>query len=696
MRRWLVLLALLAGSSALADVTLEGRTLKSENGGRVLWQKEFPAVMGDLTQPLNFEGRSYIGVGPAVYAYAPDGTFVGRADLPALSTSLDSGGGTLGVSTQGDGYTERFTLGDPESNLNIPLQERAVMPPDPAVTGWLARVADAFPEAALPRAVRDFPANPFLALREAERLNHAGDRYAALSEVRRALRGQVPFPAWTALAVRLDRAGFPAAADLALEHAKRDAATRGIDPEVPVSREALLAYGNPSGYIGTLLAQNRLGRAEVWMNFLRELYPRFEGHSALYARYADLLQAQGRVGEAEEWRQFDRSLRGGTLYNLGSDDTSAVRDVARLATLALCVALLAAFLTLAARAWRQQGEDTKSYGGRLRSVWQRPMTRARLGILSYASLSERLTLTMLCVALLAALGGWQWANSTGEGLRAPALNIGTYGGGWYNAHLDDLDLRVTPDTALLSGLAAQLDGDDTAAREAYAGAGQDACALNNLGVIAQNRDDQPQALELYRAALAARPDLSAAAYNLGLDQHTPSTTFQRTYRRSQPRLCYPDRRNMARAVSGDLSVTLRRDLTNPLGFLGQKNQRMGWVMLLALALLLGLVFLLLVPRAASSARLGRPPLYRLLAVLFPGTSLIGNAWGGMLLLAWAATVAALLPLSGVVKFPLLPSPQQPSLRNTLLLGLLLTYGLNLLAFSLIEARVFRRRGELKE
>ena len=71
--------------------------------------------------------------------------------------------------------------------------------------------------------------------------------------------------------------------------------------------------------LGTLLDQGRLGRAEVWMRYLRDLHPRFEGSLALYTRYAALLDAQGRGGEAEEWRQFTRELRAGTLYNLGPD-----------------------------------------------------------------------------------------------------------------------------------------------------------------------------------------------------------------------------------------------------------------------------------------------------------------------------------------------------------------------------------------
>ncbi|WP_291424356.1 hypothetical protein [Deinococcus sp.] len=694
-----LILGLLGLGTARADLNLSGRTLQWESGNAAVWQREFPASMGPLTEPLAVGTTTYLGVGPVVYAFGPAGNLLGRADLPGQSTSLDSVSGVVAVSTQGHGYTERFTLAAPQNNLSLPVVERAVMPPDSQITGWLAGVADSVPAPQLSQAARDFPDNPFVALREAEQLNKAGDHARALSAVRHTLGSRLPFTAWTQLAARLDRAGYPAAANLALERATRDAAARGIDPEIPVSRAALRAYGDPVGYAATLIQQGHLARADAWMNFLRGLYPRFEGHSDLYRRYAALLDAQGRSGEAEGWRQFGASLRAGSLYNLGPDDTQTVRDAARLATLALLLGLLAAYLTLAARAWKAQGEDTRPYGGRWASVLKRPLTRARLGVLSYASLPERLTLVILGAALLTALVGWQWANQTGRGLQAPALNMGTYGGGWYSAHIDDLNLRPGPDTAILNGLAAQLGGDDTTARDSYTAAGPDACALNNLGVVSQNREDQPQALELYRQALTLEPDSSAASYNLGLDQRTPDTLFQQQYRWGEPRLCYPNRRNLARMVSGDLSVTLRRDLSDPLGFLRRDPQqsnpagsvRMGWAVLGTITLLAALAFLLLVPRAAGSRRLGRPALYRLLAFLFPGSALLGNPWGGVLLLTWAATVSLLAPLTHLLRFDFLPQPQQPAVRNVLALLLITCYAINTLGLFLIEANTFRQR-----
>ena len=692
-----VLLGLLVlASPAGAELSVQRQTLRYEEGGRVVWQRTFPAALGDLTGPVMLGDNSYVGVGPVVYAFSDQGKVLGRADLPGQVSALDNSGRAIRVTVRTGGSTERFTLSDPADGP-LAAQERVVMPPDPQVTRWLSRFSASLPASDLPAAAEQFPQNPFIALRLAQQAGRHGDEYEALSAVRRALGSTLPFPAWTELAAQLDSAGFPAAANLALDRAKRDAASRGVDPAIPVSRAALSAYGNPSGYVGTLLDQNRLARADVWMNFLRELYPRFEGGDALYLRYADILDAQGRIGEAEEWRQFTRSLRSGTLYNLGPQDTLRLRDAARLMTFALALSLLAAMLTLTARAWPAQTADLQALGGRWRS-WRRPLDRLRLGALSYAPFSERLLLLTLCAAMFVSLGGWQWANQTGRALQTPALNTGTYGGGWGStqlgrAGLDTLGQRPTPATYLLAGLTAQLDGNVSEARTLYTRAGQDACALNNLGVIAQSRDDTAQARRLYQQALSLQPDLNAAAYNLGRNPVTPETAFQRSYRPGQPRLCYPDRRTLAQAVGNDLTTVLRQSVTDPLGFLTGRHApgRLNWAMLATLVLLAVLTLLLLIPRADQNRRQGRPVLFRVLATLLPGTGLLGNAWGGVLLVAWAAVVVALVSQGRVLNMLALPTLPAPLARNSLWLALAALYALNLLVTVLNEIAYARRQ-----
>lgn len=688
--------ALLAGltltallGTAGATTTLEGRVLRHEGAGGT-WQRTLPDALGPLSGPLEVGNLVLLGAGPAVYALGAGGVVTGRADLPGIVSSLDAGGDVVTASTLLGGVTERFTL---NVNLNaqgggLSVQERVALPPDPVVTGWLASVADQVPPATLADAARLDPLNPFLTLRLAQA---QADPYEALSLVRRTLGGTLPFPAWVQLAARLDGAGFPSAADLALTQAQADASARGVDPEIAVSRAALGAFGNPSGYVGALLAQGRVDRAGVWMTYLRQLHPRFEGGGALYERYARTLDAQGREGEAAEWRQFARSLRPGTLYNLGLEGLGAVRDAARLASLALGLSLLAALLTLAVRAFPAQADDTRDLGGRYRSWLRRPLARARRVFVAYASPSERLTVTLLALALLGTLGGVQWANLSGAALRSPVLSSGTYGGGWWNAQLETLTLRPGPDAALLTALGAQLDGEDTRARNLYGALG-DACVRNNLGVIARTRGDEPQARDLFRSALAAQPDLMAAAFNLGLKPASPEAAFQQRLRPGQPRLCYPDQRRLTRAVTGDLSVTLRAGLRAPLALLDPSaggSARLGLALLGVSGLGALLLLSLLLPRTPLPAARSRPAGFRVLGLLLPGAALLDSPWGGVLLGAWGAVVAALLPLSGLVVFANLPLV---GAQAALLGALGGTYALNTLAFVLAEIRHARSAG----
>jgi len=685
------LTALLIGTAG-ATTTLEGRTLRHEGAGGT-WQRTLPDALGPLSGPLEVGNLVLLGAGPAVYALGAGGVVTGRADLPGIVSTLDAGGDVVTASTLLGGVTERFTL---NVNLNaqgggLTVQERVALPPDPVVTGWLASVADQVPPATLADAARLDPLNPFLTLRLAQA---QADPYEALSLVRRTLGGTLPFPAWVQLAARLDGAGFPSAADLALTQAQADASARGVDPEIAVSRAALGAFGNPSGYVGALLAQGRVDRAGVWMTYLRQLHPRFEGGGALYERYARTLDAQGREGEAAEWRQFARSLRPGTLYNLGLEGLGAVRDAARLASLALGLSLLAALLNLAVRAFPAQAEDTRDLGGRYRSWLRRPLARARRVFVAYASPSERLTVTLLALALLGTLGGVQWANLSGAALRSPILSSGTYGGGWWNAQLETLTLRPGPDAALLTALGAQLDGDDTRARGLYTGA--DACMRNNLGVIARTRGDEPQARDLFRSALATQPDLMAAAFNLGLKPASPEAAFQQRLRPGQPRLCYPDQRRLTRAVTGDLSVTLGAGLRSPLALLDPSaggSARLGLALLGVSGLGALLLLSLLLPRTPLPAARSRPAGFRVLGLLLPGASLLDSPWGGVLLGAWGAVVAALLPLSGLVVFANLPLA---GAQAALLGALGVTYALNTLAFVLAEVRHARRAGRERQ
>ena len=681
----LLLLCALLGVSAQAAAVLDGRRLSFEQGGQILATQQFPEALGDLTGPVSQGNATWLGIGPALYRFDEKGVATARLDFPDMISSLDSSGGVLRVTAGPSAAQDSYSV------VGNQIQERVVFVPDIRVTGWLARAADAVPESELAQAAAADPTNPFVALRLARQARQQGDLFTALSQTQRAASIPLPFAASVQLAARMEAVGSPSAANLLLSRAARDFAARGYDPALPISREALSAYGDPLGELGVLLSGNRLERAEVWIRYLRQTTPRFEGGPQLYERYAALLDTQGRSGEAEEWRAFSRSLSAGTLYNLGPNALLTLRDAARLCAAALLISVLAAGLTLMARAWRVQGKDTAALGGRHLSVLRHPLSRLRRSTLAYAGLGEKLVLLSLLAGLLVSLSAWTWAAQTQARLQAPALNMGTYGGAWFYGGLDELNLRPGRDTALLRGLAAQLDGDDTAARRLYETDPVSACAQNNLGTLAQQRGDTAQARELWRASLSAVPESLAPAYNLGLEPAAPEAAFQREFR-STPRLCYPDQRVRVSAISGSLAAQLQRLALSPWDALVGTPTGLAaplqwlWAALLLLACLLSVVWLL-TPAPPSARVMGRPLLFRLLALLLPGTALLDGAWGAVLLLTWAAALVSALQSAGRLALPYLPGVPEVVWFT----ALIVVYSLNTLGLGLEEIRAARLR-----
>ena len=690
-----VLLLLSLAAPAAADAALDAETERTlsyqDDAGRAVWSRSFPAALGPLSGPVTQDGLVWLAVGPELYAYTPAGEQRMRLDFPAEVSSLDAGGGTLQVTAGFGSVRQTFTVGD------MQIQGRVVLPPDPEVSSWLARAAAAVPQAELQAAARQDPSNPFLDVRLARLADLEGDRYGAITAARRAVTAEVPFAASVMLAGELETAGYPAAADLALNRAARDWAARGYDPALVVSQEALQAYGNPLGELNLLLTQNKLRRAEAWIRYLRLTSPRFEGYPATYARYARVLDAQDRGGEADEWRQFSRGLSTGTLYNLGPGSLLILQGAAQLLALALTLSILAALLGYAVHYWAVQGAELAPLGGRWRSWLLHPLSRARRITLAYAGFGEKLVLVSLLLGLLLSLSAWVWTGRVNGRLLDPSLSAGTYGGAWFYDSVDRLALSGSPaDIALIRGLAAQLDGDTAAARQTYASAGTapGACILNNLGVLSALGGDSAQARSSYRQALAQDPGQLPASYNLGLRPQSAETGFQESFRAQAPRLCYPDQQALIQALDtppGSSALGLLRDPWNALTSLPTGLPRPLQWLWVGVLLLLGLASLLwlLVPRLPAGQTAGRPLLYRLTALLLPGSALLDGAWGSVLLLGWALTLAVLAGRLRLISANALLGGAGPGLWTSLIVVLAVIYALNILVFVLEELRSAR-------
>lgn len=690
------------------QVTLDGRTLSGREGDAVRWSRAFPPSRGPLGGPVLVGDLTWLAVGPQLYAFAADGSVARRLDLPADAAALDPSSGELRVTVAYGAVTETFTVEDDG------LRERAVFPPLESTTGSLERAArEDLPfdplrpggggddRALLAERVRSDPTNPFshafLAIAE----RRAGRPAEAAAAVEAALAVPAPFFVSVRLARFFDAAGLAAAADRALGSARLSYAALGYDPALPVSRSALRAYGDPLGYTRELFAQNKTRRAEAWLAYLRDTSPRFEGYRGVYGDYVRLLEAQDRGGEAYGWRAFSRELDRGSLYDLGPDALLAVRDVARLAALALLVALAGAALALSARAWPQQTRDLAPLGGRWRAWARHPLSRVRRLLIAYWGFGEKLVVVGLLVGLLVALSAWTWSARTHAREGAEVLNFGTLGGAWFYDGLETLGLELgSPDARLLRGLAAQLDGDVRAAREQYGDADRDPCATNNLGVLLSEGGDPVGARAQYRLALTLDPTLPAPAYNLGLDVGSFETSFQRQFR-SGPRLCYPSLRRIDGAVDGllggDLAEAARDPWTALTRFPSGLPRPVQWLWAGALLFATGLsVLWLFVPRVREARAARTPWRFRALSALLPGVAFLDVAWGLVLLLSWSVGIVGVLGAAGVLRFPFLVDLRAPGISAIPVALLIGCYAVNTLLLVLAALTRPRRRGPGRE
>lgn len=652
------------------DIRLQGRELVGSLHGETIWTFPLPPELGVLRGPLRQGEVTYVGIGPAVLAFDMGGNVLARYDLSAPVLTLDGSGGLIRATVAGDDYRETFTLIPPENGGGT--RERVVFAPEPAVTLWTVQAADLVPASEVSNRWQQNDLNPFLGLRAAGQARAAGQPEQEAKALQRLMNAPQPFPVWVKLAARLEAAGYPQQAELALERARADAAARGYDPAIRVDRTALAAYGNPTGYVSTLLDQGRLTRAEVWLRHLRALHPRMEGGETLYLRFAGELDKQGRAGEAAEWRRFVDSLRVGTLYHGGATGLRALSHASGLLAFSLALSLVLAVWATARRARSAQQADLLALRSRKRSWRSAPVQHLRYSVLSYVGAGERLVLLGLSLSLVLSLSGGLWASRTAQLLAAPALNIGTYGGAWSESGLARLPLRSGPDAALLRGLSVQLSGDLSRARVSYQAAHSLGCARNNLGTISALRSDQPSADAFFRSALSVQPDLGAAAYNLKFPVLTLGSDFQALYRGGEPRLCYPDDRSLIRALGGSVGDLWRaqwaqaglqlREITS----LAARGKLHPWALLwLAEAVAVAAIVLTLlpvrVPRKQSTPRpvaskvsadtlhsssplpLPSPsPERDLLAWLLPGSGLLEWVWGGVLLLVFVAAALAWL------------------------------------------------------
>lgn|GEM_PF-1786498 len=655
------------------EVKVEQNRLLGQRGGATVWALELPESAAPIPQPVLFGNTAWVAWGPILRGVRLEtGRVVRSLYLPARIVGLEP-------SDEGVALEVAYPSADPKTGQDIKqrfsvrngvLEGRAVYLPTLEETGALEKLATGglgfnplTPEtnleagAMLERRLKSDPLNPFLHLYLGRALQREGLVGAALEQYRASLTPSVPFFVSIRLARLLDGFGYADLADRALSAARSNWTALGYSPELPVSSVVLRTYGNPLNYALELDRAGANLRRDTWFRFLRDLAPRFEGFETVYNRYADALSAQGREGEALEWRAFASQLNRGSLYSLGPVALDRVRDVARLSILTLLLALFLVLLSLGLRYSRQQRQALSKLGGLLRAWWLHPLSRLRHAAFSYYTFSEKLVLLTLLVAVGVGLSALGWAVRTQSRAADPALNLGTLGGPWFYARLERLSPDPnTPETALLEGLATQLDGDSSAARARYAQTTQPLAALeNNLGILEAARGDFPAAQQHYRSALSLEPGQAAATANLRL----VDTAGQVPAQLEPPRLAYPGTIQIYRAVGGTWSQDLATLFTRPWEALIGLPLRLSpltlnvLVVLYLLSLAITLLWML-IPRPRAAGLPPRPWAFRVLSVLVPGLGLVDEVWGVLLLLPWCGVLLFALSKVLILDFPALP------------------------------------------
>lgn len=690
---------------------LNGASLQGVREGAVVWNISLPTAT--KVPPPVVEGTT---VWLATYSLLRqidinNGIVLRRFDLPADILSVERIDNELQVEVQyPEGAREQLNIILPVARL----ESRIVYPPNRQVTGVLERMATTGLEfnpkkpknlsKALgiweTRWIQD-PTNPFIALFLGRTQLLMGQDLAAQTAFRQALQTKAPFFVYIRMAVLLEGWGLPQLSDQALELARRSWAELGYDPALPVSRAALSAYGGTLNMLQELIEQRRYIRADAWIRFLRDIAPRFQGYNSFYRQYAKLLEDQGRMGEASDWRNFERTLAQGSFYTLGPEALLIFRDAARFAVSSLLLVLLLSVLSMYIRYWGAQARDLRSVGGRYAGWLQNPLLRLRHVMLSYCTISEKLVLITLGMAILIGLSLWSWSARTQNYAQHPALNMGTYGGAWFYQAWSHLGSEITsPERAFVRGLAAQLDRDTDTARTSYQEANQIAATFNNLGVLESETNNPARAQEDYRKALSLDSSLLAPAYNLKLNPSGFEVNFQNSYRDGDLRLSYPSLQTVYRAISNPYTQDLGQLWSQPWFYLmnvptGLKVwQQAAWVLVLLMTLAIQTLWLL-VPRPDSAKLPPRPWLYRTVAVLVPGLGIIDEVWGLLIIVPWAGLMIALLGQGfgwqyGQFFVPIALGWSQ----NPLFWVLIALYLLNILALILEEVSFVRKQYRL--
>jgi tetratricopeptide (TPR) repeat protein len=641
-------------------LTVKGDGLEASLNGVAVWTLRLHPKTGVKLEPAVIGRDIFVPDGASVMQLEADkGTVIQRFVVSGLVSSLETRGTdvrvNVGIPNGASPLMESFTLRRTAGQPNFALLERPVYQPNSILLETFEGFATAasqgdqlkpsFPEVSqtvnAKFAAQD-PTNPFYKIFEGaafKALNKTSEAQAAFSL---ASNITVPFFVYireAAVFVRLKEWDF---AEQALRFARAAYGNAGYDPAIPVSSQALEAYGNPLGVARELFKDQNIQRGTVWMAFLRDTMPRFNQSETVFLELANYLETQS-AGAGDPWRAMQKQIAQGTPYTFG---VSRIVIFSLGTLLALIGAFVALWLVLAAKYAPQQSKDLKSVGGAMGAWGRAPLLRLRHSLSAYLTLTEKIVLVTLLALMLGALGTWTWSTRALETLRHPAFNLGTLGGvTFWNA------FATKPTSSgfdAIRGLASLLDGDKTRATQNLDSAGSNPMALNNLGVLALDRGDNAQANQKFQAALQLQPAMLEAGFN---SRANTSSSYRLDFHKvvfgDSPMLAFPEPKDIVDASQGKLETEFVRMVSDPWGYLinlpfGLPSWAMMAVAVLILVILILNLLSLLIPRIRNAKDAPRNVVYHFLALLVPGSGLADEVWGIILLVPWALAGSLLL------------------------------------------------------
>jgi hypothetical protein len=623
------------------EVDEEGVTLL-EADGTPRWRFERPTGSGGTRDALLHGGRVWIAHGHTLFEVLPErGHVVRRTPLsgPIASIAAEgeavravvtvyAGGGTLSVEhLVADGVAEPMALFDPLSPL----------------FGWWAREAEVADPGAL---VLSDPTNPYLHLRIAAAAATSGERD---EHVDLALETATTFFDLAAMARAFVALEAFDAADEAMRRALLDFSARGYDPGLLTDPVVHERYGFPLRPLRLAVDRSDLRAASFWAPWLLATSGRELGSAGMTLRgYADLLSAAGEREGAAYWRE--------QAGRYGPSDARAVFGESALglgrggwyAATSLLVATLLLHLTLLAKYWRAQGlvlRQARESGTRVRS-W------ARLRVLRYYDLTERLVLILLLAAAFSVAALAVWSAAGDVALRAASAG-----------HLEAPFVRPVFDAAATGAAGPEGDPWRLALVEGYR---------------AERRGERTAAFDLLElAARRGDPEAIRALDTLA----------------GGGRIEAPSRLALREAATGTWTSAIGRAFVDPYGLRGDgvavpRVPAWTWPLIVTLFLVVALVHVvaLFVPRPRVARNAPRTAAYHALSVLVPGSGAADELYGVLLLVPTAVFgIDALMQLIGV------GSPLGIPLRTSMWI-LIVLYVVNLGAVA-VEFVSYRRRME---